>query len=518
MNFALASSYIASGQASDAVNVLLKMPAGSDGNYRREMLLMGAYLEDGRAGDAEDLADQLIRDNPNDANVHALVGVLRVNLQQKLRARAHLNTALGIDSANVGALYALGGLAVDENDTEQATQVFGRLLDEQPTHFPALIQLANVYNATDSLAEFMPRLDAAINAAPGSALLQKLRSQIELMLGDTDAAMANVDSGRQAFPDDPGFMHLAGIGQLRSGDLEGAIDNFEHAMRLEPDNPAYQIDLARARLMNGEFAQAITVVRTYRTQRPADIRGLAIEVDAQLRSGDPASAKRVVTGYAEAYPDEAFVAMLFGDIELASGDAAGATVWYEEYAQSHWNRVVALRLAGAHQAAGTGQALQYIERWMTEDPGDSGMRRFYAQLLEESGRVPEAIREYERLEESKELDAIGLNNLAWRYMENGIGGASALAERAHRLLPDNGDITDTWGWILYKEGKIEQAVQTLRKAATQSPANPEIRYHLAAALSASGMGAEAREIVSELVVSDVDFPSRPEAEALLRSL
>lgn len=518
VSFALASSYIATGRADDAIDLLIDLPAGSAGNYRREMLLMGAYLEDGRASDAEAVAYQLIRENPDDANVHALAGVLHNNLQQGLRAKAQLNTALDIDPENAGALYALGVMALDDNTPEEAISLFNRLLDVQPAHLPALIQLANAHAETNSLAEVLPRLEEANDAAPGAAVLRKLRSQVELRLGNTQAALEQAGAGRQSFPDDPGFIHLDGLSRLQEGDVKAAIDSFERAVSLQPENPTYQLDLARAYLVNGDFDRAIKAVRVYRSQRPADIRGLSIEVDAQLRGGDPTSAKRSVTAYEEEYPDRPFALMLFGDIELASGNADAAIEFYDDYAENNWNRVVALRLAGAHQAAGTGKAIDYVERWLAEEPDDIGMRRLYGQILEGNGRTREAVSEYERLEHNGDLDAIGLNNLAWQYMLSGKAGASELAERAHRLRPGNGEIADTWGWILYREGKFEQAVDTLRTAAELSPGNPEIRYHLAAALSESGAGAEARKIVSDLLVANADFPSRPEAEALLRSL
>lgn len=518
VNLALASSYIATDRAQEAVDILREMSPATDRNFRRETLLIGAYLQTGDTAAAENVAKALIRREPDDANAHAIAGVLFANLGQDRRARAQLNTALGIDPENVGALYAFGMLAIANEDRAEAIARFDQVLDVRATHLPALVQLAALLEQSDSLADIRPRLAAAKAAAPNSAQLQKLGARTELLLGDTTAARDSIEAGRQAFPNDADFVRLDGIARLQDGDLGKAIASLQEAVRRQPENPSNHLDLARARLSNGDFGQAITAVRVYREMRPADVRGLAIEVDAQLRSGDPVQATETVDAFDSANPGQPFVLMLRGDIAFASGDAPAAIDWYEIYAEDNWSRIVALRLAGAHQATGSGQATGFIERWLEQEPGDSSMRRFYGQLLEANGRTGDAVRQYERLEREGRLDAIGLNNLAWQYLQQGISGASELAKRAHDLRPESGDIADTWGWILHQEGSSEQALEVLRRAVEQSPDNREIQYHLAVVLLSTGRRSEAQALLEDVLDGGMEFPSYREAEALARSL
>lgn len=518
VNLALAASYIASERAQEAIDILRDMPPATDANYRRETLLMGAYLQAEDTAAAEEVARTLIRRQPDDANVHAIVGVLFASLGQETRARAQLETALGIDAGNIGALYAFGMLAVSAGDRDEAIARFNRVLDVQVTHLPSLVQLASLLEQSDRLEDFRPRLRAARSAAPKSAQLHKLGARTELLLGDTNAALTDIEAGRQAFPNDADFLRLDGIARLQRGEADAAIASLTEAVSRQPENPANHIDLARARLANGEFARAVTAIVGYRDLRPGDVRGLAIEVDARIRSGDPGRAMEAVQAFEAANPDEPFLLMLRGDIAFASGDAAGAIDWYERYAANNWSRIVALRLAGAHQATGSGQATSFVERWLAQEPGDSAMRRFYGQLLEANGRVDDAISQYERLERDNRLDAIGLNNLAWQYMLKGIAGASDLARRAYEMRPDSGDIADTLGWILHQEGQSEQALEVLRQATEQSPENREIQYHLAVVLTATGRSGEAEAILADLLRDGVNFPSYREAEALSRTL
>ena len=145
--------------------------------------------------------------------------------------------------------------------------------------------------------------------------------------------------------------------------------------------------------------------------------------------------------------------------------------------------MVAIRLARARQAAGASNATKSLEHWLSDNKTDAGIRMMYAQSLEADGDADRAISEYESLRTSGQLNAIGMNNLAWQYFVKGRSEAVTLAEEAHKADPDNGSITDTLGWILFKRGETERAVALLREAVRQSPNNTVIQSHLDEALT-----------------------------------
>jgi len=518
IGLALASSYLLDGRAVDAVKVLEPLPPGSAGDYRREMLLMGAYMSEDNDAAARALGETVLRNHPDDAAAHALVGVLHANLGDVARARTTLETALSLDEQNPGALYAMGVLAAGDGEYERAIDHFGSLLDTEPAHLPALTQLTTALQASGQLAAVRPRIVAAQRAYPDSTQLARLSARVDLMLGEIERAAETIRVGRQVLPNDPGFLHLEGLVRLAEGDVDSGLSSLSRAARAEPQNASVQLDLASAYLENRQHSQALRAIRVFRAQRPRDVRGLAIEVDAELRSGDPDQAREAVDAFARRAPDEQFVLMLYGDIEFASNNPAKAVEFYERAASAGLNRLLALRLAGAHQAAGTGGARRHVESWLDREPQDANMRRVYAQLLEADGANDDAVAQYERLADSGELDAIGLNNLAWQYMLREDRRAIGLAEQARQLAPDNGQVADTLGWILYRNGRIERARAVLNEAVALAPENAEIRYHLAVVLTESGESAEARRIIEELIAAGTDFPSRSDAETLLKSL
>ena len=191
-----------------------------------------------------------------------------------------------------------------------------------------------------------------------------------------------------------------------------------------------------------------------------------------------------------------------------------AVDYYSTASEQLWSRPIVLRLVQASLAAETEHAQTALSRWLAENPDDLPIRRTYAQVLESRGDGAAAMREYERILEQSSTDAVSLNNLAWQYMEEGRPGAVELAEQAHELVPENGSISDTLGWVLYKDGQLERAEEILRQAASQAPNNAEIKYHLAVVLTESGQNGEAKSLLAEVLASKQQFPSREQAEAI----
>ena len=155
---------------------------------------------------------------------------------------------------------------------------------------------------------------------------------------------------------------------------------------------------------------------------------------------------------------------------------------------------------------------------MSQNPKDSDVRRLYGQFLEAQGKQSQAVAEYEKLVEADAADPIALNNLAWQYAMENRSGAVELAEKAHRLAPENGSITDTYGWILHLQGDYERALAILERALRQSPDNADVKFHLAATYAKLGNKTRARAILTDLLETNSAFPSRAEAEEIARRL
>ncbi|MDH5619219.1 MAG: tetratricopeptide repeat protein [Gammaproteobacteria bacterium] len=484
VTLALATAYLRVDRVGQAVDVLESMPIRAGSDLRRQTLLIAALVRQGDNERAIAESERLLADNPADPSAHVIAGILWQSIGESDRAEAEYDRALSLDPENLTAQFSLSRIALANGETTAAAMRLQSLLEAHPAYVPAIITLGMIFQDVGSLDNLRPYVVRAMESTPESITPHLVLVRLELALGQPDAALAAVDVAQSRFSSNSDLDHLRGLGLLAKGEFQGALRALMSAAAASPGNAVFQFDLAQAQLANKYFGAAADSADAFCKLLPGDMR----------------------------------CPILRGDISLAGGDGGAALTAFEEASKVSWNRQVAMRLARARVVAGVGRASQPLETWLKDHPQDHEVRSMYARIIESEGNIAEAVAEYESLLRAGELDAVSMNNLAWRYALANDPRAVELAERAHEIMPTNGSITDTLGWILAGQGDFERAVPLLRDAVRQSPGIAEIRFHLASALASSGEISEARSILDELLSSEQSFASRAEAVRLSESL
>jgi tetratricopeptide (TPR) repeat protein len=92
------------------------------------------------------------------------------------------------------------------------------------------------------------------------------------------------------------------------------------------------------------------------------------------------------------------------------------------------------------------------------------------------------------------------------------------AEANVRQFQKSPDAIATYGWVLYKLGRLDEAEQALRAAASSGNLKPETAFYLARLAVDRGRQPEAKQLLEAALSSGAVFPQREEAQALMGQL
>ena len=151
------------------------------------------------------------------------------------------------------------------------------------------------------------------------------------------------------------------------------------------------------------------------------------------------------------------------------------------------------------------EALVLSEKLVLYYPKNTGYQLKRANLLLELDRKNEALEAYSTIVKNFPRDPNALNAYGYvltNYSSN-YKKAFKLIKKAIKLDPDNPAIIDSYGWILYRMGKYEEAEEELNKA-YQLYKDPEIAFHLIKVLLKTNKKERAKNIFTEARVLFMD--------------
>jgi len=164
------------------------------------------------------------------------------------------------------------------------------------------------------------------------------------------------------------------------------------------------------------------------------------------------------------------------------------------------------------------EALEVYDRKLLRYPGDESLLYSRSFLYESMGRVDDAINELEALLKRNPDDPVALNALGYtladrttRYKE-----AERYVSKALKQSPNSPAIVDSMGWVQYRLGNHDAAIEYLQKA-WQLDRDPEIAAHLGEVYWSQGREEDAQEIWFESLEENPDSEELQEVvERLLK--
>lgn len=519
------------------------------------------WMVEGEAEAMQEMQSLLAGDSDDSALELGLAEYLarRGRVDQAVEAYREIIEAEGVDADGLVARNRLATLELGRGNEAQADALVAEVLDENPRDNDALIIRANMALTRGETSVAIADLRAVLRDQPDSVNL--LRALARAHMQNDDVALAE-DTLRSAVQLDPGDtaarLELADL-LLRQDKAEQALPLLEPlAEALEADPDINVLDnLFKAQLLTGAYAAALQTAEQMQQLEPAAGRGWYYAALAAEGRQDHEAARGLYAQALEKQPSLVEPLTALVRMDLAAEDRVAALDRVSAAAAETPNHSVALNLRGelllverqfeaaaesferAQEAAPAwwvpyrGQAMAHLARQDTEAAvaayergiertGSSTLAVQLAAAHERQGNPDGAIEAYERLVETQPDSVMLANNLAMLLL-NYRGGDPAELDRAAELddllaTSEMPAVVDTRGWLAFKRGDIEAALELLGRAARSAESTPEMRYHLGVALLESGDTDGARDELQAAVDSGDDFFGIDDARRALQEI
>jgi len=417
----------------------------------------------------------------------------------------------------LGAEYQIMSILDLMDDSTEAWMLVSGLLS----------QAGNPAQASDILEEILTS-----RGTPDNGYSMFARSQLAVRSQNIRRGFELARQAVEMDPDQVDFLTWAGRLALNLKLTETGLEYIRRAWQLDPEDHDLTLAFADLLARNGSGEEARTVLRDMPQTPDVMLSRILFELSAK----DRPAAEKLFSEFEEMEFDDAQEKLFYqaqsaealgfipeaislygsvtsgdramaaairiaelmsieGDIEDAREELARLrTTANPDFVEESWlAEARILREAGRKE-----EAFQVLDEAIKSMPRSVAILYTHALLAAELGWVDIAENDLRLVIASQPENAAALNALGYtladqteRYEE-----AEALIRQAYILQPDEPSIVDSMGWIAYRLGRLQEAIQFLQKA-WRMDRNPEIAAHLGEVLWVSGQRDAAMTIWGE---------------------
>lgn len=450
------------------------------------LVLAQLNLEAGAPDEAVKVVDALAVALPGEASGYRRLGLTLAERGDALRAERLLGEASRRDPGDVEVLAALAKLYVESGRPAEAEDALARALRRDPDSQEVLLAAGRAALKAGSAVRARAYFDRLLSLSREPETVVRVAFSY-LAAREPSAAAEVLEAARKAGAEEPRLAYYAGLVHERMRRFPEAAEAFAAV----PDTAEIYADarLRRARSLSlaGSHPRALALLKTALQDAPEDVEVRTQYARALERSGAPAKAEALLKEGLSAGPSAALYDALAATLQRQGRGKEALALLGDVVAKSPRDEELLYVLGAAHERQGDlAGALAKMRAVLEVAPDHAAALNFLGYLLALSGR---------------DLDE-----------------AERRVLRALELHPDTGAFLDSLGWVYFRRGEYQRAVEALERASLLSPDEPVILEHLGdaylkASRSEEATGAWRRAL--EVLALDPESAEPPGQRALL---
>jgi putative PEP-CTERM system TPR-repeat lipoprotein len=516
----LARAQIGAGDVGAGQLTLEKVHAAYPRNTIAAMSLGMLYLRRAESEKARDLARSVLEADPESAQAFNLLGAAHTALGELEQADRSFERGLALDPGSVSLRVNRAKLAIRDGRFQVAREQYLAILERDKTSVTAMLGLANLARAEFNEDDTVRWLEQASNSGSSASVTAAVNLVDHyLATKDLNAAKRKLDELEGRHWGDLRVLAAKGRYELTAGNRQQAVDIFDRLARASGDNVRALVAAASLQRGARDLKGARWSLSRAVELSPRDGNVLSALARLDIIAGAQKHAWQRIAQLRKLGGNRvlSLAARVEGDLHMANNNFAKALAAYVLSGElgGESSELTLLKYRARRLGGDPVGAIGVLSTWLKEQPDDLLVRRQRGTALMAAGDDAQAAKDFEMVLLRTPRDVLVLNNLANVLLTANADRALLMARRARDLLPEDGAVADTLGWLLVKAGEHERALELLREARQRAGNVPDVRYHLAVVLHELGRFGEARRELDELLGSGVKFADREEAVELL---
>lgn len=518
VNLLAGAAYFGVGKYEQAMNALSIAIQNAPDNVAARKLLAEANLRVNNPKKAFETLEPVIDEHSNDSELLAKIGEAALKSGDVKKGRQFLRKASQSNPDSAVIRRELARAYLSENRLDKAVAELERIINVNKKDVSSHRMLANIYFRDGKKDKAFLLLRNLEKEMPDSAEPLNELGELYIISGENnEAAVAFQKALRINANYIPAMINVARL-HMMSKEIDLANDMLNKVLEIDPEERTALLGLSEVYIKQGKKAKALGVLERLKNRHQNFIPPRVALAQIYMQDGQLLQAETVINEAVVINPSDISVRKVQGMVLLASGNNSKALKVIEQLVADEPSVFHYYQLAQAQRVSKKHEnALASLDSALKLDAKNMPSLSLMSQIYLEIGKHDEAMKVYDEILSYQPDSVFALNNLAILSLERDAKKSLRLAQRAYEIN-QSAPYADTLGWVMLKNGDLEQSLVYLQQAHDAAPENSSISYHLAVALDRSDDIKNAKRLLNKIVSADKDFHEMEDARRLLKTL